>query len=472
MKLIRRRVYTLLAILSLTASVLGFPDAAQASSAYDDNYTTVDSLFYGDVSYYGINCPMQDVSANFLDIFSNPNYWVNTGEYDAYWPSLEDAVEDGSLAVSIQQDRMSTGYDANVDLSWNATGGEISFQYNQVVTRGSGTKMAQLYMRQDLLGSGGCVPAIRAFSGGVPIATNPGVDISTTTNGFYHSNYFASGWSVTYPTGYEGGLIREEKPVPKYVAMGDSFSSGEGNPPFEYGTDTGSNKCHRSSAAYPRLLQNDSTLSLGSAAFVACSGAKTSNVLNGGSADGAWGENPQIDALSADTEVATITIGGNNVGFSDYALACTETLCGPGTFDYDYIMGQINDSDFYDSLVTTYESILTHAPNAQIYVSGYPYLAAEDSDVCGQVDLTGAWAVQNQLNAVINDAVDDVRGSTPTTRLHYVDPNQTGSPFNGKYLCNGGTSDFNGLTSPTAYSFHPNTEGHQDFKSVFADAIS
>lgn len=278
----------------------------------------------------------------------------------------------------------------------------------------------------------------------------------------------------TYPnvgtSGYVGDPIPTELPPAAYVAMGDSYSSGEGNPSFEAGTATGTDKCHRSPVAYPRLL--NSALNLGAMAFVACSGATTSNVLHGGSADGAWGENPQIDALSDDTEVVTITIGGNDVGFTDYAIACTEMLCGPSTFDYSYIMGAINDSDFFDDLEETYESILTHAPNAQIYVSGYPFLAAEDSDVCGAVDLTGAWAVQDQLNEVTEDAVEDVQSTLLTARLHYVDPNQTGSPFIGKHLCNGGASDFNGLMSPVSYSLHPNADGHEDFESVFANVIS
>lgn len=256
----------------------------------------------------------------------------------------------------------------------------------------------------------------------------------------------------------------------KYVAMGDSFSSGEGVEPFESGSNTpGTDMCHRSSSAYPRLLEANTSLSLDlGSRFVACSGAKTSDITT----NTFNGEDPQIDALGSDTDIVTVTIGGNDVGFADYAIACTVTLCGPGTFDYDYIMDAINDPDFFLNLEATYESILTHAPNAQVYVSGYPFLAAEDSDVCGAVDLTGAWAVQDQLNAVTHDAVNDVRATVPATRLHYVDPNQTGSPFIGKHLCNGGASDFNGLTSPTAYSFHPNADGQEDFKAVFENAIS
>jgi len=139
-------------------------------------------------------------------------------------------------------------------------------------------------------------------------------------------------------------------------------------------------------------------------------------------------------------------------------------------------MNAINASSFYDNLVATYESILTHAHNAQVYVSGCPYMATQTSDVCGFDDLTGTWAVESQLNAVISGAVNDVRAAIstglPTTHLHYVDPTLSSSPFAGKYLCNGGASDFNGLNlAHREYSFHPDAAGQQDFASVFVSQM-
>jgi len=473
-------------ILSLPLAIL--PSHAQASTVYDDNYTTMDSLFYGDVSYYGINCPLQDVSYNFLDIFSNPDYWVYTGEYDIYWSSLENAVEDGSLAVSVQQNRMSTGYDANLNVFWNETGGEITFQNNNVIAGGTGSKMAQLYMRQDLLGSGGCVPAIRAFGGGGVIATNPGVDTSTTTNGFYHSNYFASGWTVTYPTGYEGELIREEGPPAKYVAMGDSFSSGEGVESFEPGTDVGGsseNRCHRSFKAYSHLLKDE--LELGSMDFVACSGATTSDLIFGSSADGSWGEGSQLNALSDDTEVVTLTIGGNDVGFSEFAKKCVSPLNWPGeevcdefTDAYDDITDAILN-DLPSSLESVYELILDSAPNAEIYVGGYPIVAPWmasnepfDQD-CGGLydeaptntwgDARAAYDVVTSLNAIIETAVLDVMVAESTTRLHFVDV-ESGA-FSGHDICES-DSYFNGIDffNPE-YSVHPNIDGQAAYAADF-----
>src|SRR5690349_5107147 len=74
--------------------------------------------------------------------------------------------------------------------------------------------------------------------------------------------------------------------TPVYVALGDSYSSGEGacqpvtlaQCRYLAGTNTASDKCHRSHNAYPvresaRLPKGWRTL------FVACSGAEASNVL-------------------------------------------------------------------------------------------------------------------------------------------------------------------------------------------------
>ncbi len=265
---------------------------------------------------------------------------------------------------------------------------------------------------------------------------------------------------IAYPEAYAGEVVAAQPPPAEAVFTGDSFISGHGNSPYEAGTD---NECKRSIAAFPRLLQI--TLDLGPTAFVACSGATTANVLYGGSGEGAWNESPQVDALSEDTENVVTSIGGNNVGFKEYGIACAITLCGPGSFDYNYIMAAINDSEFFDSLVATYETILEEAPNAEVYVVDYPYLATETSETCGLLDLTGAWAVQNQLNAVIHDAV--VEGVN-NSRLHYVPTNYTGSPFTGHHLC---TTESGGSYFDPG-NLHPNVAGHQAYAEVLEDAMS
>ena len=89
----------------------------------------------------------------------------------------------------------------------------------------------------------------------------------------------------------------------KYVALGDSYSSGLGA-----GSYTGGS-CKRSANAYAQLWANSHAPSVFS--FVACSGAQTADVLNS-----------QAAAVTGDTALVTISIGGNDAGFSDVMITC------------------------------------------------------------------------------------------------------------------------------------------------------
>jgi lysophospholipase L1-like esterase len=88
----------------------------------------------------------------------------------------------------------------------------------------------------------------------------------------------------------------------RYVAMGSSFAAGPG---VTFSADQPANRCARSNDNYARQLARSLSLSL---VDVSCSGATTAHVL------GPWKELPaQIDALSAETRLVTVTIGGNDV---------------------------------------------------------------------------------------------------------------------------------------------------------------
>lgn len=131
---------------------------------------------------------------------------------------------------------------------------------------------------------------------------------------------------------------REGRLPTRYVALGDSFSSGEGNPPFIQGTDTSSflgfgstNQCHRSDAAYGPLIQTDLKIQSSDFVFQACSGAVMADFvasLPGGS--GQWTDGAQLDAIapanqpSDSTGLVTLSVGGNDVGFPFVMNACVD----------------------------------------------------------------------------------------------------------------------------------------------------
>ncbi|MFD7559181.1 SGNH/GDSL hydrolase family protein [Streptomyces sp. NPDC059447] len=139
-----------------------------------------------------------------------------------------------------------------------------------------------------------------------------------------------------------------------YVALGDSYSSGVGAGNY----DGASGNCKRTTRAYPALwaaAHAPQTFS-----FAACSGARTGDVLSG-----------QLGPLNSGTDLVSITIGGNDAGFSDVMTTCvlqSEATC----------VARVNqakayvDSTLPGQLDQVYNAISGRAPSAHVVVLGYP----------------------------------------------------------------------------------------------------
>ena len=110
----------------------------------------------------------------------------------------------------------------------------------------------------------------------------------------------------------------------RYVALGDSFSSGEGVPPFDHGNDVPKpDNCHRSTQAYAKVLTADSSTAISTLGFWACSGATRTDVVRGESKNS---EGPQLARIDKQTNLITISVGGNDVRFSDVLDSCATGL--------------------------------------------------------------------------------------------------------------------------------------------------
>ena len=107
-------------------------------------------------------------------------------------------------------------------------------------------------------------------------------------------------------------------PGSHYVAMGSSFAAGPGLGAPKPGTPE---RCARSAANYATLIALRLSLELDDQS---CSGAATDHVL------GPWAElPPQIDAVTADTRLVTVTIGGNDLNYVGNLFAAS---CTPGSW--------------------------------------------------------------------------------------------------------------------------------------------
>lgn len=142
----------------------------------------------------------------------------------------------------------------------------------------------------------------------------------------------------------------------RYVALGDSYSSGTGTGSYlDDGTD-----CRRSPLAYPALVAAAGGYELN---HRACNGATIPDVRAA-----------QLDALSAATDKVSISIGGNDAGFVDvivecalpaWASDCAGAVSTANAFIRDTLPGR---------LASLYAEIRTRAPDADVVVAGYPRL--------------------------------------------------------------------------------------------------
>ncbi len=154
----------------------------------------------------------------------------------------------------------------------------------------------------------------------------------------------------------------------QYVALGDSYSSGVGTRVFY--EEPG--ECKRSPDAYgPKMAAADGyTLS-----FQACSGATTTEV-----------NEKQLGTLSASTALVTITIGGNDAGFSSVIINCAlyYFTCGSAISEADGFIAK----KLPGMLETTYKDIRAKAADAEVIVLGYPKLFTKEGKTCNVNFLT------------------------------------------------------------------------------------
>jgi lysophospholipase L1-like esterase len=101
-----------------------------------------------------------------------------------------------------------------------------------------------------------------------------------------------------------------------YVALGDSYAAGPGIPE-QRAEPRG---CEQSTNNYPARLA--AGLGLRNYTDVSCSGAKTDNMTTAQSVTGG-NHPPQFNALHPDTDLVTLTISGNDIGFTEIVYTCT-----------------------------------------------------------------------------------------------------------------------------------------------------
>jgi lysophospholipase L1-like esterase len=237
----------------------------------------------------------------------------------------------------------------------------------------------------------------------------------------------------------------------KYVALGDSYSSGTGTRTYY------ESSCQRSVYAYPYLLHNAHT----SWTFVnaTCSGAKTGDVIN-----------TQAASLSADTNWVSYTIGGNDAGFSSvitecalpsWASNCNGAIDGAQAYIANTLPGRLD-------LVNN--TIKSKAPSAKVIVLDYPRLF-NGTDCNALTFFSGA--EMTRLNQTADQMKTQISAAATRAGANFVFRDVIPA-FIGHAVCDGGggsaTEWINGLSNPVGESYHPKISGHANayYPAIFS----
>lgn len=160
--------------------------------------------------------------------------------------------------------------------------------------------------------------------------------------------------------------------VERYVALGDSFAAG----PFIPAQRTDPIGCARSTRNYPALLAE--ALQVTKFTDVSCSAALTEHMTAVQQVP--LGSNPpQFDALRADTDLVTVSIGGNDMGFSDIVITCGRISVTDPMGDPCRRHATAGGSDIYAERITAVapqvaavlRGIRERSPDATIMLVGY-----------------------------------------------------------------------------------------------------
>ena len=265
---------------------------------------------------------------------------------------------------------------------------------------------------------------------------------------------------------------------PRYVSLGDSWISGPLVPDM-VGTPI---DCARSSQNAASLV----AAQLGIERFVdvSCGGAKIEHLTEPQkpALRGLLGiAPPQLDALTKDTTLVTIGIGGNDVKFPNTAIACANLLpvpLGPPPFGQpcrdrltaggtDEVAERIAQTA--PRLRRALREVRHRAPRAQILVIGYPTALPQDGPGCWPRVPLLAPDVE-YLRARFEDMNEMMRAAARSAGATFVDTYSTSA---GHDVCQPvGTAWVNGVTfDPPAAPMHPNALSYRHSAQLIVDAV-
>jgi len=215
---------------------------------------------------------------------------------------------------------------------------------------------------------------------------------------------------------FAAGLVSTTAPTQaqdpeKYVALGDSYSAGSGIWPLDPSITP---LCARTTNNYPHMIAGTTGMQL---TDMTCGGAQTKDFTT---SQYPGLTRPQFDAVSADTDVITLTIGGNDATVFIGAIAACGTA-GLATFGWGHpcqtIYGDTFDDKIENVVAPAVKAALadlrSRAPQADIAIIGYPWILPPANGCFLKMpiaagDVPYVRNIQAHLNNVIAQSADEV----------------------------------------------------------------
>ncbi|GAB2724480.1 SGNH/GDSL hydrolase family protein [Kitasatospora kifunensis] len=289
--------------------------------------------------------------------------------------------------------------------------------------------------------------------------------------------------AATAPSASASTAPRTTASYNSYVALGDSYAAGAGV------LDQSAGLCLRSDHNYGHLVA--AALNVGSYADVTCAAAKVKDITSAQTDLFIKVNDPQIDAVTAQTQLVTLGIGGNELGTSDLGIGDVIATCIAGavvnpsgtpchdvyahghwawnwsTLSWSWQYGEDTLVDRIDSaapaLAAALQQIHAKAPDAKVLLVGYPSVLPQDASTCAGRqpvtvgDVSYLRGILDRLNGMLASTAA-ANGAT------YVD---TATPTAGHDVCSGDRWIEGALPGSPAVPFHPNATGEQ----VMAGAV-
>lgn len=258
-----------------------------------------------------------------------------------------------------------------------------------------------------------------------------------------------------------------------YVALGDSYTSGPLVLPHD--TTFVSQDCGQSIYNYPHLAARQ----IHADVFrdLSCSSATINDFTRTQRAAAGSRVQPQFNALTKDTDVVTLGIGGNDVGFVGLAIDClrfSEFGVGRGPCTPNYVHDGVDTISrkikaMGDDLGVALDQIHVKSPHAKVLVVSYPAALPDDGFACWPyapilpADMPYLTAKYKEMNS-------ELATTAATHRSEYVDIYASGI---GHDICQLPARAWvnAAVVIPPSFPAHPNVTSFRHSAPVVARAI-